>query len=111
MQDGGETALKDTIGRMSDTDGKKPLRPGWRPPFRTGEAKLQPWPDQERRGRDQAQARVVPDQAAQGPLPRRQGLPPTTAPRLGGDPSKRPAGISDAEMERRMAALRAAKVA
>jgi translation initiation factor IF-2 len=45
------------------------------------------------------------------PTPVKPGAPsggPVTTPALG-DPSKRPAGISDAEMERRMAALRAAK--
>jgi translation initiation factor IF-2 len=43
------------------------------------------------------------------PKPSAPGAPGPVSPAGLGDPSKRPAGISDAEMERRMAALRAAK--
>jgi len=49
---------------------------------------------------------VVPTAA---PKPGTPGAGQTAAPTNYGDPSKRPAGISDAEMERRMSALRAAK--
>jgi translation initiation factor IF-2 len=56
--------------------------------FRTGEAELQPRPDEERRGRDEAQA----GRRAEARSSRQdRGRPPSPAL---GDPSKRPAGIS-----------------
>ena len=50
---------------------------------------------------------VVPKPGASGATPKSA----TSAPATGGDPKKRPAGISDAELERRMKALQAAKAA
>ncbi|MGB3146508.1 MAG: translation initiation factor IF-2 [Paracoccaceae bacterium] len=85
---------------MSDTDGKKPLglgggRPGQvKQSFSHGRTKAVIVETKRKRV-------VVPKagQAAGGSA----GAP------ISGDPSKRPAGISDAEMERRMKALQAAK--
>ena len=86
---------------MSDTDGKKPLglkgaRPGnVKQSFSHGRTKNVVVETKRKRV-------VVPKPgAANAPSP-------NAAPRAG-DPSKRPAGISDAEMERRMKALQAAK--
>ncbi len=93
---------------MTDTDGKKPLglggsapRPGQvKQSFSHGRTKSVAV---EIKGRKRV---VMPVPGKPGaPVP---GGPVTAAPHLG-DPSKRPAGISDAEMERRLAALRAAK--
>jgi translation initiation factor IF-2 len=88
---------------MSDTDGKKPLGLGGTP--RSGQVK-----QSFSHGRTKSvvvetkrKRVVVPKTAAPGAAPA-QG----NKSHLG-DPSKRPAGISDAEMERRLAALRAAK--
>ncbi len=91
---------------MSDTDGKKPLGLGGGS-GRSGQVK-----QSFSHGRTHNVAvevkrkRVIvpakPGAAASGA---RSGSPSAVS----GDPSKRPAGISDAEMERRMAALRAAK--
>ncbi|WP_323716489.1 translation initiation factor IF-2 [Paracoccus aminovorans] len=91
---------------MSDTDGKKPLGLGGGS-GRSGQVK-----QSFSHGRTHNVAvevkrkRVItpakPGAAAGGG---RSGSPSAVS----GDPSKRPAGISDAEMERRMAALRAAK--
>jgi translation initiation factor IF-2 len=92
---------------MSDTDGKKPLGLGGGAP-RSGQVK-----QSFSHGRTKS---VVVE------TKRKRVVVPTAAPKPGtpgsgqsgtatnyGDPSKRPAGISDAEMDRRMAALRAAK--
>ena len=91
---------------MSDTDGKKPLGLGGAP--RPGQVK-----QSFSHGRTKSvvvevkrKLTVVPNKGA-APTPG-TGAAVATSPRLG-DPSKRPAGISDAEMERRMSALRAAK--
>ena len=90
---------------MSDTDGKKPLGLGGAP--RSGQVK-----QSFSHGRTKSvvvevkrKLTVVPKGAAPTPG---TGAAVATSPRLG-DPSKRPAGISDAEMERRLSALRAAK--
>ena len=91
---------------MSDTDGKKPLGLGGAP--RSGQVK-----QSFSHGRTKSvvvetkRKRVVVPTAA--PKPGTPGAGQTAAPTNYGDPSKRPAGISDAEMERRMSALRAAK--
>ncbi len=91
---------------MSDTDGKKPLGLGGAP--RSGQVK-----QSFSHGRTKSvvvevkrKLTVVPNKGAT-PTPG-TGAAVATSPRLG-DPSKRPAGISDAEMERRLSALRAAK--
>ena len=91
---------------MSDTDGKKPLGLGGAP--RSGQVK-----QSFSHGRTKSvvvevkrKLNVVPNKGA-APTPG-TGAAVATSPRLG-DPSKRPAGISDAEMERRLSALRAAK--
>jgi len=91
---------------MSDTDGKKPLGLGGAP--RSGQVK-----QSFSHGRTKSvvvetkRKRVVVPTAA--PKPGTPGAGQSAAPTSYGDPSKRPAGISDAEMERRLAALRAAK--
>ena len=91
---------------MSDTDGKKPLGLGGTP--RSGQVK-----QSFSHGRTKSvvvetkRKRVVVPTAA--PKPGTPGAGQGTTPTNYGDPSKRPAGISDAEMDRRMAALRAAK--
>ena len=88
---------------MSDTDGKKPLGLGGAP--RSGQVK-----QSFSHGRTHAvvvetkRKRVVVPTPGQKPAGAAGG----SSPNLG-DPSKRPAGISDAEMERRLAALRLAK--
>jgi translation initiation factor IF-2 len=87
---------------MSDTDGKKPLGLGGVP--RSGLVK-----QSFSHGRTKTvqvetkRKRVVVPAAKPAGATSTGGVQPT------GDPSKRPAGITDAEMERRMAALRAAK--
>ncbi|QCO56158.1 translation initiation factor IF-2 [Pseudorhodobacter turbinis] len=88
---------------MSDTDGKKPLGLGGTP--RSGQVK-----QSFSHGRTKSvvvetkrKRVVVPKPAAAGGAPTAGGKPNL------GDRSKRPAGISDAEMERRLTALRAAK--
>ncbi len=92
---------------MSDTDGKKPLGLGGGAP-RSGQVK-----QSFSHGRTKSvlvetkRKRVVVPTAAPKPGTSASGQPVTTT--NYGDPSKRPAGISDAEMDRRMAALRAAK--
>ncbi len=91
---------------MSDTDGKKPLGLGGAP--RSGQVK-----QSFSHGRTKSvvvetkRKRVVVPTAA--PKPGTPGTGQPATPTNYGDPSKRPAGISDAEMDRRMAALRAAK--
>ncbi len=90
---------------MSDTDGKKPLGLGGGAP-RSGQVK-----QSFSHGRTKSvlvetkRKRVVVPTAVK---PAAAGPAAGTAQPYG-DPSKRPAGISDAEMDRRMAALRAAK--
>ena len=90
---------------MSDTDGKKPLGLGGAP--RSGSVK-----QSFSHGRTHAvvvetkrKRVVVPTPGKPGAA---SGAAATGSPNLG-DPSKRPAGISDAEMERRLTALRQAK--
>ncbi|MGL4321204.1 MAG: translation initiation factor IF-2 associated domain-containing protein, partial [Paracoccaceae bacterium] len=88
---------------MSDTDGKKPLGLGGVP--RSGLVK---------QSFSHGRTKTV-----QVETKRKRVVVPTAKPAAAtaaggtsqpvGDPSKRPAGISDAEMDRRMAALRAAK--
>ena len=86
---------------MSDTDGKKPLGLG----TRSGQVK-----QSFSHGRtknvvvETKRKRVVVPKPGAGAGGAKSGTSPA-----GGDPSKRPAGISDAEMERRMKALQAAK--
>ena len=89
---------------MSDTDGKKPLGLGGAP--RSGQVK-----QSFSHGRTKS---VVVETKRKRVVVPKPGAPGSTtggaasSPNLG-DPSKRPAGISDAEMERRLSALRAAK--
>ncbi|KGJ04325.1 bacterial translation initiation factor 2 (bIF-2) [Paracoccus halophilus] len=89
---------------MSDTDGKKPLGLGG---GRSGQVK-----QSFSHGRThnvvvetKRKRVVVPGKTGAGSGGGRSGSPSAVS----GDPSKRPAGISDAEMERRLAALKAAK--
>ena len=89
---------------MSDTDGKKPLGLGGAP--RSGQVK-------QSFSHGRTKSVLVETKRKRVMVPAKPGAPVATgvmthAPHLG-DPSKRPAGISDAEMERRLAALRAAK--
>ena len=93
---------------MSDTDGKKPLGLGG--PGHPGQVK-----QSFSHGRTKSvvvetkRKRVlVPKPGTPAPATRAPGAPGSATAPIG-DASKRPAGISDAEMERRMAALRAAK--
>ncbi|OYU38095.1 MAG: translation initiation factor IF-2 [Pseudorhodobacter sp. PARRP1] len=92
---------------MSDTDGKKPLGLGGAP--RSGQVK-----QSFSHGRTKSvvvetkRKRVVVPVAAAKPGTPGAAAASGSAAHLG-DPSKRPAGISDAEMERRLAALRVAK--
>ncbi|MCU0815836.1 MAG: translation initiation factor IF-2 [Cypionkella sp.] len=89
---------------MSDTDGKKPLGLGGAP--RSGQVK-------QSFSHGRTKSVVVETKRKRVVVPTKPG----TAGPAGaggtsqslGDPAKRPAGISDAEMERRLAALRAAK--
>jgi translation initiation factor IF-2 len=92
---------------MSDTDGKKPLGLGGAP--RSGQVK-----QSFSHGRTKSvvvetkrKRVVVPVAPAKPGTPGAAAAPGSNA-HLG-DPSKRPAGITDAEMERRLAALRVAK--
>ncbi len=92
---------------MSDTDGKKPLGLGGGGAPRSGQVK-----QSFSHGRTKSvvvetkrKRVVVPTTAAK---PGAVAAAPSGASHLG-DPSKRPAGISDVEMERRLTALRAAK--
>ncbi len=90
---------------MSDTDGKKPLGLGGGAP-RSGQVK-----QSFSHGRTKSVVVETKRKRVVVPKPGAAGAPAAagnTASHLG-DPSKRPAGISDAEMERRLAALKAAK--
>ena len=89
---------------MSDTDGKKPL--GLRGGLRSGQVK-----QSFSHGRtknvvvETKRKRVV----VPKPGARSAAVKPAAGTPPGGDPKKRPAGLSEAEMERRLKALRAAK--
>ena len=90
---------------MSDTDCKKPLGLGGGAP-RSGQVK-------QSFSHGRTKSVLVETKRKRVVVPTKPGAPTTAgavtnAPHLG-DPSKRPAGISDAEMERRLAALRVAK--
>ncbi len=88
---------------MSDTDGKKPLGLGGTP--RSGQVK-----QSFSHGRTKSVLVETKRKRVVVPKPGAAGAAPATGGNSHlGDPSKRPAGISDAEMERRLAALRAAK--
>jgi translation initiation factor IF-2 len=90
---------------MSDTDGKKPLGLGGAP--RPGQVK-----QSFSHGRTKSVVVETKRKRVMVPAPVKPGAPGagSAATSTGvGDPSKRPAGISDAEMERRLSALRAAK--
>ncbi|MCU0899696.1 MAG: translation initiation factor IF-2 [Cypionkella sp.] len=90
---------------MSDTDGKKPLGLGGAP--RSGQVK-------QSFSHGRTKSVVVETKRKRVVVPTKPGAAAGAtgagggSPSLG-DPAKRPAGISDAEMERRLAALRAAK--
>lgn len=89
---------------MSDTDGKKPLGLGGAP--RSGQVK-------QSFSHGRTKSVVVETKRKRVVVPTKPGAAGAGgagggSPSLG-DPSKRPAGISDAEMERRLAALKAAK--
>jgi len=88
---------------MTDTDGKKPLGLGGAP--RSGQVK-------QSFSHGRTKSVLVETKRKRVVVPTKPGTPGAAA--TGGsshlgDPSKRPAGISDAEMERRLTALRAAK--
>jgi translation initiation factor IF-2 len=89
---------------MSDTDGKKPLGLGGTP--RSGQVK-------QSFSHGRTKSVVVETKRKRVVVPTKPGASGTPVAAAGkahlGDPSKRPAGISDAEMERRLSALRAAK--
>ena len=89
---------------MSDTDGKKPLGLGGAP--RSGQVK-------QSFSHGRTKSVVVETKRKRVVVPAKPGAAGAGTSGSGssslGDPSKRPAGISDAEMERRLAALRAAK--
>jgi translation initiation factor IF-2 len=88
---------------MSDTDGKKPLGLG---AGRSGQVK-------QSFSHGRTHAVVVETKRKRVVLPQKQPGAPLSKPAGpgvgGGDPSRRPAGISEAELERRMKALQAAK--
>ncbi len=90
---------------MTDTDGKKPLGLGGNAP-RPGQVK-------QSFSHGRTKSVVVETKRKRVVVPQKPGTPGApgggAAPSHLGDPAKRPAGISDAEMERRLAALRAAK--
>ncbi|MDO9639273.1 MAG: translation initiation factor IF-2 [Pseudotabrizicola sp.] len=89
---------------MSDTDGKKPLGLGGAP--RSGQVK-------QSFSHGRTKSVVVETKRKRVVVPTKPGAAGATGTGTGspnlGDPAKRPAGISDAEMERRLTALRAAK--
>ena len=90
---------------MTDTDGKKPLGLGGNV-SRPGQVK-------QSFSHGRTKSVVVETKRKRVVVPQKPGAPGapagTAPPSHLGDPAKRPAGISDAEMERRLAALRAAK--
>jgi len=89
---------------MTDTDGKKPLGLGGGAP-RNGQVK-------QSFSHGRTKSVVVETKRKRVVVPTKPGAPGTAAagtPSHLGDPSKRPAGISDVEMERRLTALRNAK--
>jgi translation initiation factor IF-2 len=90
---------------MTDTDGKKPLGLGGNAP-RPGQVK-------QSFSHGRTKSVVVETKRKRVVVPQKPGVAGTPGtgvqPSHLGDPAKRPAGISDAEMERRLAALRAAK--
>ena len=88
---------------MTDTDGKKPLGLGGAP--RSGQVK-------QSFSHGRTKSVLVETKRKRVVVPTKPGAPGgavTGGASHLGDPSKRPAGISDAEMERRLTALRAAK--
>ncbi len=87
---------------MSDTDGKKPLGLGGVP--RSGQVK-------QSFSHGRTKSVLVETKRKRVVVPTKPGAASVTGATttVAGDPSKRPAGISDVEMERRMAALRNAK--
>lgn len=91
---------------MSDTDGKKPLGLGGGS-GRSGQVKQSFSHGRTHNVAVEVKRKrvIVPAKPGAATGGARSGSPSAVS----GDPSKRPAGISDAEMERRMAALRAAK--
>ncbi|WP_017999211.1 translation initiation factor IF-2 [Paracoccus sp. N5] len=91
---------------MSDTDGKKPLGLGGGT-GRSGQVKQSFSHGRTHNVAVEVKRKrvIVPAKPGAASGGARSGSPSAVS----GDPSKRPAGISDAEMERRMAALRAAK--
>ncbi|MBD9529214.1 MULTISPECIES: translation initiation factor IF-2 [Paracoccus] len=91
---------------MSDTDGKKPLGLGGGS-GRSGQVKQSFSHGRTHNVAVEVKRKrvVVPGKPGAAAGGSRSG----SGSAIGGDPSKRPAGISDAEMERRLAALRAAK--
>jgi translation initiation factor IF-2 len=92
---------------MNDTDGKKPLGLGGNAP-RSGQVK-------QSFSHGRTKSVVVEVKRKLNVVHTKPGTPAAGAsgasPQRLGDPAKRPAGISDAEMERRLSALRAAKIA
>ena len=87
---------------MNDTDGKKPLGLGGR----SGQVK-------QSFSHGRTHAVVVETKRKRVVVPQKPTLAPvkTSGPSsASGDPARRPAGISDAEMDRRMKALQAARV-
>ncbi len=85
---------------MSDTDGKKPL--GLRGGPRAGNVK-------QSFSHGRTKNVVVETKRKRVMVPKPGGVKPSMQSPVNSDPSKRPAGISDAEMDRRMKALQAAK--
>ncbi len=90
---------------MTDSDGKKPLGLGGAP--RSGQVK-------QSFSHGRTKSVVVETKRKRVVVPTAPGKPAAATSAAGanpnlGDPSKRPAGISDAEMERRLAALKVAK--
>jgi translation initiation factor IF-2 len=87
---------------MSDTDGKKPLGLGGAP--RSGQVK-----QSFSHGRTHAVVVETKRKRVVVPAAKPAGAPAAAGSSIAGDPSRRPAGISEAEMQRRLDALRQAK--